>query len=112
MSDPYIDTSLSFRFLNLDKLQAFTLTREVKGATYTRHIDQNCYVGSVPLLEEHLDNLNIFYVRQQINLIDCDIFIALKSENAWGSFTTPPIVNKLLKHIDCKLTFAFTLSDT
>ncbi|MFQ3197888.1 MAG: hypothetical protein ACJAUL_001843 [Paraglaciecola sp.] len=111
MQNPYIDASLSFRFLNLDKLQAFTLTREVKGATYTQHLDNNCYVGSVPLLGEYLDNLNIFYVRQQINIIDCDIFIEVKSENTSGTFTTPAIVNKLLKHIDCKLTFAFTLSD-
>jgi hypothetical protein len=111
MPDPYIDASLSFRFLKLDKLQAFTLIREVKGATYSQQIDENCYVGSVPLLEEHLDNVNIFYVRQQINLSDCDIFIALKSENASGSFTTPHIVNKLLKHIDCQLTFAYTLSE-
>lgn len=112
MSDPYSDASLSFRFLKLDKLQAFTLTREVKGASYTKHVEQNCYVGSVPLLEEYLDNLNVFYVRQQINLVDCDIFIAVKSKNTSGSFTTPDIVNKLLKHIDCKLTFAFTLSDS
>jgi hypothetical protein len=111
MPDPYINASLCFRFLNLDKLQAFTLTREVKGAIYTKHIDENYYVGSVPLLEEHLDNLNIFYVRQQINLNDCDIFIVVKSENTSGTFITPHIVNKLLKHIDCKLTFTFTLND-
>lgn len=111
MTDPHHDPSLFFRFLNLDKLQAFTLTKEVAGASYTPHPENKGYIGCVPLLECHLDNLNIFYVRQQIKLSDCDILIAATTHNTSGTFAIPQIVNKWLKHIDCQLTFSFTLRE-
>lgn len=108
MIEQNIEADISFRFLNLDKLQAFTLTREVQGATYSKDVQNDCYVGSVPLSGHLLDSLNIFYVRQQVKLIDCDILIALTSSAHSGMFVTPQIVNQMLKHIDCRLTFFFT----
>ncbi|MGK0382079.1 MAG: hypothetical protein ACI8QG_001843 [Flavobacteriales bacterium] len=72
-------------------------------------------MGSVCLNEclNNLDDLNIFYVRQQIPLQDCDILIAITSANDEKTFATPILVNKVLKHIDCQLTFSVnTNSDT
>lgn len=72
-------------------------------------------MGSVCLNEclNNLDDLNIFYVRQQIPLQDCDILIAITSANDEKTFATPIFVNKVLKHIDCQLTFSVnTNSDT
>ena len=106
-----IKIQVCLRLLNLDKFQAITLTREVPGATYDNHPENNCFVGSVSLHEslDNLDDLNIFYVRQQIQLQDCDIFISVTSENGTKTFATPMFVNKVLKHIDCQLTFSFEI---
>jgi hypothetical protein len=92
-----------------------TLIREVHGASYDNHPHNSCFVGSVCLNEclNNLDDLNIFYVRQQIPLQDCDILIAITSANDEKTFATPILVNKVLKHIDCQLTFSVnTNSDT
>ncbi|AGH43440.1 hypothetical protein C427_1331 [Paraglaciecola psychrophila 170] len=61
---------------------------------------------------DNLDDLNIFYVRQQIALQDCDICIVVTSANVTDTVATPMFVNKVLKHIDCLLTFSFDLSKT
>ena len=61
---------------------------------------------------DNLDDLNIFYVRQQIPLQDCDICIVITSDNVTDTVATPMFVNKVLKHIDCQLTFSFDLSKT
>jgi hypothetical protein len=61
-------------------------------------------------LDENLDNLddlNIFYVRQQIHSQDCDILINVTATNNADTVATPMFVNKVLKHIDCQLTFSF-----
>jgi hypothetical protein len=107
-----IKIQVSFRFLNLDKLQAITLTREIAGATYESHGDSDCFIGSVALTEtlDNINDLNIFYVRQQILLDDCDILISVSSHNQVNKVEIPRIVNKLLKHIDCKLTIVFTIN--
>jgi hypothetical protein len=100
--------------LNLDKFQAITLTREVAGATYNSHPKNECFVGFVSLNEnlDNLDDLNIFYVRQQIPLQDCDMLIAISSANGADIVATPMFVNKVLKHIDCQLSLYFNLSKT
>jgi hypothetical protein len=69
-------------------------------------------VGSACLNEclDNLDDLNIFYVRQQIPLQDCDILIAVTSVNDEKTVATPMFVNKVLKHIDCQLTFSVNIS--
>jgi hypothetical protein len=107
-----IKIEVTFRLLNLDKFQAITLLREVDGITYHHHPEKNCFVGSVSLTQslDNLDDLNIFYVRQQIPLQDCDILIAVTSANNEKTVATPMFVNKVLKHIDCQLTFTFNLS--
>jgi len=56
---------------------------------------------------DNLDDLNIFCVRQQIPLQDCDILISATSKNMADTITTPVFVNKVLKHIDCQITFSF-----
>ena len=61
---------------------------------------------------DNLDDLNIFYVRQQISLQDCDIRIVVTSANVTDTFAAPMFINKVLKHIDCQLTFSFDLSKT
>jgi hypothetical protein len=95
--------------LNLDKFQAITLTREVPRATYDNHPENDRFVGTVCLHENltNLDDLNIFFVRQNIPLQDCDILISVISENTSMTIATPMFVNKVLKHIDCQLTFSF-----
>ena len=95
--------------MNLNKFQAVTLTREVAGATYSDHPKNGCFIGFIHLNEclNNLDDLNIFYVRQQIRLQDCDIFIDITTTNSAETVTTPVFVNKILKHIDCQLTFSF-----
>lgn len=95
--------------LNLDRFQAITLTREVSEATYENQAENNCFVGSVCLHTNlsNLDDLNIFCVRQQIPLQECDILISATSKNGSTTIATPMFVNKVLKHIDCQLTFCF-----
>lgn len=110
-----INIEVTFRLLNLDKFQAITLNREVHGASYDNHPHNSCFVGFVCLNEclDNLDDLNIFYVRQQIPLQDCDILIAVTSANDQKTIATPMFVNKVLKHIDCQLTFSVSIgSDT
>ena len=93
--------------LNLDKFQAITLVREVGEATYDKHPDNDGFVGYVCLNEslDNLDDLNIFYVRQHISVQDCDIYISVTATRGQKTITTPMFVNKILKHIDCQLTF-------
>ena len=78
-----IKIDVTFRLFNLDKYQAITLHREVAGVTYAPHPEKNGLVGTVCLNQDldNLDDLNIFYVRQQIPLQDCDILITVISEN-------------------------------
>jgi len=104
-----IKIDVTFRLLNLDKFQAITLLREVAGVTYAPHPEKSCFVGSVGLDQglDNLDDLNIFYVRQQIPFQDCDILITVISTHTQKTVATPMFVNKILKHIDCQLTFSF-----
>jgi hypothetical protein len=100
---------VNFRLLNLDKFQAMTLMREVAGSTYESHAEKSCFIGSVCLTQslDNLDDLNIFHVRQQILLQDCDILLSVSAISANKTVTTPLFVNKVLKHIDCQLTLHF-----
>tara|TARA_R110000751_G_scaffold15290_2_gene49327 strand:- start:16823 stop:17104 length:282 start_codon:yes stop_codon:yes gene_type:complete len=92
-------------------LQGITLTREITGATYYPQNDTNHFIGAVALTEtlDNINDLNIYFVRQQILLDDCDILISVTSKNHVNKVEIPRLVNKLLKHIDCKLTFAFAI---
>tara|TARA_R110002012_G_scaffold56629_6_gene145465 strand:- start:268 stop:591 length:324 start_codon:yes stop_codon:yes gene_type:complete len=107
MSEP----SATFRFLDLNKMQAFTLQKEVDGAYYSASKREGRFVGSVELCEYRFDELNIFFVRQQIDITQCDIHIVAKLEQPNQLVVVPVIVNKLLKHIDCQLTFSVIKGD-
>ena len=97
---------ISFRVNNLDKLQAFTLVREIVGSTHEEALNKKTYLGYIPLTENNFDEINDYYVRQRINIEDCDIFVTVTSHAEITSVDIPTIVNRMLKYIDCKLTFS------
>ena len=100
---------ISFRFKNLNKLQAFTLEREVQGSTYVMACNKECYVGSVPLNDLSIQEINDFYVRQMVHISDCDIFVSVVSENNSNIVDIPSVLNRMLKYIDCNLTYSFAV---
>ncbi len=102
------EAEISFRFNNLDKLQAFTLVREILGSSYEEDLSNNCFVGYVPLTQKNFDDINDYYVRQRIEIAECDIFISITPTTDENIIAIPAIVNKMLKYIDCKLTISFT----
>jgi len=97
--------TVHFRLLKLDAMQAYTLKREIEGAYFHKNDDSPVFIGLVPLKEALFDELNDYVIRQQIQYDECDIYV--KAENADGDIDVPRVVNKLLKYIDCKLTYAF-----
>ena len=62
----------------------------------------------IPLTEDIFDPLMIFFERQQINIADCDIFLSVFSGKDTDIIDVPSSVNKMLKHINCKLVFSYT----
>ncbi|WP_462157746.1 hypothetical protein [Pseudoalteromonas sp. GB56] len=109
MEDLTTDVDISFRFLNLNKLQAYTLAKEVSGATYKMPRNKNYYVGCIPLTEDTIHEINDFYVRQMVDISECDIFVSIVSEFDSNIVDVPAVVNHMLKYIDCKLTYSFTV---
>mgnify|MGYP003659250936 CR=1 FL=1 len=102
-----MNVEVSFRFLSLNKLQAHTLEREVVNSS-TRYVeDKNCYVGIIPLTEDIFDPLMIFFERQQVALANCDIYLSVLSSKDNNIVDVPLSVNKMLKHINCKLVFSY-----
>jgi hypothetical protein len=99
----------SFRFLSLTRLQAITIEREVPGATQQKHWQNDCYVGYVALSHDNLQDIANFFVRQQIKVEECDLFIAITSPLQTNTVAAPDLVNQMLKFIDCKLTFSYTV---
>ena len=109
MNNSNIEANISFRFNRLDKLQAFTLVRAILGSSYEEpKLASDCYVGYVPLTKENLDDINDYYVRQRIEIEDCDIFVSANPTSVTNIIELPAIVNRMLKYIDCKLRFSFT----
>lgn len=96
-------TSVYFRLTKLDAMQAYTLKREIEGAYFIKRDDTDVFVGMVPLKETLFDELNDYVIRQQIQYDACDILVEAK--NTTGEVAVPRVVNKLLKYIDCKLTY-------
>jgi hypothetical protein len=103
------EVKVGFRFLNLSKLQAFTLAKEVPGATYKMPRKKDYYVGCVPLTNARIHDINDFYVRQNIDISSCDIFVSTVTEYDSYIIDVPQVVNHMLKYIDCKLTYSFTV---
>ena len=109
MNNLNVEAEISFRFLSLDKFQAYSLVREILGSTHEEHSENKCYVACVPLTQQNFEDINDYYVRQRIEIEACDIFISVNSDSASGIVDIPIIVNRMLKYIDCKLTFSFTV---
>jgi hypothetical protein len=102
---------ISFRFNRLDKMQAFTLEREIVGSLRKDHIKDHYYIVCVPLTDMSFDDINDYYVRQRVDIEDCDILVSAASDACANVYDIPVIVNRMLKYIDCKLTFSFTVVD-
>lgn len=100
---------ISFRFNRLDKMQAFTLEREILGSLREDHVENNYYVVYVPLTDKNFDDINDYYVRQRVEIEECDIFVSVCADSGTNTFEIPQIVNRMLKYLDCKLTFSFTV---
>ena len=96
-------TSVHFRLTKLDAMQAYTLKREIEGAYFIKRDGSDVFVGMVPLKETLFDELNDYVIRQQIQYDACDILVEAK--NTTGEVAVPRVVNKLLKYIDCMLTY-------
>lgn len=109
MNNSNIEAEISFRFLSLDKFQAYSLAREILGSTHKKNSVNNSYIASVPLTKKNFEDINDYYVRQRIEIEACDILVALSADSNTGLADIPIIVNRMLKYIDCKLTFSFTM---
>jgi hypothetical protein len=109
MDKLHTEAEISFRFLRLDKLQAYTLEREIFGASHNKQSNNHDYCGYAPLTKQNLDDINDYFVRQRIEIEQCDIFISVNSPLETNIIDIPAIVNRMLKYIDCKLTFSFTV---
>ncbi|AAZ24644.1 hypothetical protein [Colwellia psychrerythraea] len=108
MSNPNIEAEISFRFLSLDKFQAYSLVREILGSTHEAHSENKSYIACVPLTQQNFEDINDYYVRQRIEIEACDILVSVNANSTSGIVDIPVIVNRMLKYIDCKLTFSFT----
>jgi len=102
-------TEILFRFLNLDKFQAYSLTHEILGSSHEKSPSSERYIGHVPLTADNFEQINDYYIRQRVAIEACDILVSVKSTVETGSIDIPEIVNRMLKYIDCKLTFSFTI---
>jgi hypothetical protein len=109
VEDSTSEVKIGFRFLKLNKLQAYTLAKEVTGATYKMPRKKDYYVGCVPLTNSSVHEINDFYVRQNIYKSDCDIFVSTVTEYDSYIIDVSEVVNFMLKYIDCKLTYSFTV---
>jgi hypothetical protein len=111
---------ISFRFRQLNKMQALTLCREIDSASYTEDSEHEAsteitvnekntkprnYSALIRLTPENIETITMFYVRQGMDLSHCDILITATLANT-TSFTLPVIVNQMLRHIDCPLSFS------
>ncbi len=108
MNNSNVEAEISFRFLSLDKFQAYSLVREIIGSTHEEHSENKCYVACVPLTQQNFEAINDYYVRQRIEIEACDILVSVSADSGAAIVDIPVIVNRMLKYIDCKLTFAFT----
>lgn len=103
------EAQVSFRLLSLDKFQAYSLVREIISSSHQLDEDSNSYIASIPLTKQNFEEINDYFIRQRIELEACDILISVNAHSNTGSVNVPTIVNRMLKYIDCKLTFAFNV---
>lgn len=107
----HLTLDVRFRFRQLNKMQVLTLCRELEDVSYAENpadednLKPRSFEALVALTAANLDAINMFYVRQGLNVSNCDIFVSVKAVDT-TSFALPPIVNQMLKHIDCPLSFS------
>ena len=106
--DYHFKDTVSFRFLELTEEQASSLVNEVNLSKYRAHFKNPCFVGRIPLNESTLKEIVAFFNKYRISLETCDIFLSISTGSDTEIWEAPNIVNQMLKHIDCKLTFSFT----
>ena len=106
MLDSNDTANVYFRFNNLNRLQAYTLEREVLNAKFESCGNETQFIGLVLLSNENLDDINDYYVRQRIQIEQCDICISINVLSDSEIFEVPKIVNRMLKYIDCKLSIS------
>ncbi|MFC3032867.1 hypothetical protein ACFOEE_10080 [Pseudoalteromonas fenneropenaei] len=97
--------SVSFRFLQLNKLQLLTLKRDIPELVATELEAPHHYCVSVPLEAHHIDTINMFFVRQQLILEQVDILVCLDTSDCGTEYSAPRLLNQMLKHLDCTLRF-------
>lgn len=103
--------SVDFRFRRLNKMQVVTLSRELEGVVYTENLEIDSKISLyrfdalVRLCTNNLDAISMFYVRQGLDISQCDILISA-NPTVTPCFTLPAVVNQMLKHIDCPLSFS------
>lgn len=92
-----------FCFLSLNKMQSFTLKKELFDVITTEVELNKLYTGLVPLTEANFNDIIDFYIKQQLSIEQCDISIIVKSTGHGQSYPVPNIVSKMLKHLDCSI---------
>jgi len=99
-----------FRFLSLNRMQSFTLNKELMDAYCIEVEEKKQYLGMVPLTAMSLDDIIDFYIKQQLTLDDCDILIMvnMEREKVNVSQPVPNIVSDMLKHIECSMSVVLT----
>ena len=97
----------SFRFLNLNKLQALTIEREVLGASQRKNTSSDSYIACVTLQQDNLEDIVNFFIRQRVQVDDCDLLVSIASCSYSATVEVPNLVNQMLKFIDCKLTISY-----
>ncbi len=102
------ELEVTVRLLSLSKFQGIVLTKEIDGATYSKHVKNDSYVGCIPLNESTQHDILNFIERQKIDMQDTDIFLSAASENYSEILDIPKQVNSMLKLADFKLTMSFT----
>ncbi len=102
------ELEVTVRLLSLSKFQGIVLTKDIDGATCSKHVKNDSYVGCIPLNESTQHDILNFIERQKIDLQDTDIFLSAASENYSEILDIPKQVNSMLKLADFKLTMSFT----
>ena len=86
-------------------MQAYTFKKEINGASFYKLDNENIFVGTVPLSDDLFDELNDFVIRQQVQYDDCDIYVESAACATSTEIEVPRVVNRMLKYIDCKLSY-------
>ena len=67
MINSNIEAEISFRFLSLDKFQAYSLVREILGATHKEDVESNRYIAYVPLTKQNFEDAYPNHMKMRIS---------------------------------------------